>query len=490
MLALLFVFIGFLSHPQDSTSHEQSAASTQDTIPVIKSLYDSAGRFVEINRIFIVGNTRTREQIILRELTLKSGDVVYNLDLAGILDLDRKKLVNTRLFNKVEMRPLEVDGRRIDLLIDVNERWYTFPAPVFELADRNFNDWWQNYDHDLKRVNYGLRLYQYNMRGRNETLRFLAQFGFQRRFELLYRFPYIDKKQKHGLTLELGYLDLKNAAFRTNDHRYEFIRAENTIRTDRTAALTYSYRRSFYKTHMLKVEYRNASINDTLKILNPNYLKTDAAHGLEYTYITYQFNADHRDFFAYPLKGFLLQSLITKSGLAASEDVNKLEANFIYAQYLDLGHNFYFSNYTSLYGSTPKNLPYVNYGALGLRKQFARGYELYVIEGPNYFINKTTFKKRLFSEVYHWGDMRIEQFRHIPVALYFKIYADFGYVENYPAYRNTEGIPNNTRLADTWLSSVGFGFDAVTFYDVVLRFEYTFNAQNERGFFFHVRKEF
>jgi hypothetical protein len=279
--------------------------------------------------------------------------------------------------------------------------------------------------------------------------------------------------------------------FRTNDHRYEFIRSENTLRTDRVAALTYSYRKSFYKTHLVKVEYRNASLTDTLKILNENYTKSSAEKGLEYTYITYQFNADHRDFFAYPLKGFNLQASITKTGIAESDDINKVEASVNYAHYFDLGNKFYLSNYTGLYGSTPRDLAYVGYGALGTRKVFARGYELYVIEGPNYFLNKTTFKKLLFADTYHWADFPVDQFQTIPFALYFKVYADIAYVENYRAYRNPEvGDPNNTRLADKWLSGIGFGLDAVTFYDVVLRFEYTFNSQSERGFYFHVKKEF
>ncbi len=69
-----------------------------------------------------------------------------------------------------------------------------------------------------------LRLYQFNMRGRNETLRLTAQFGFQRRFELSYRFPYIDKKQKHGLIIDADFTETKNLAFRTVDHRLEFLK--------------------------------------------------------------------------------------------------------------------------------------------------------------------------------------------------------------------------------------------------------------------------
>ena len=218
MLALI---IGFLSLFTDTgSSHVKSEAdSLKRPIKTRQVEIDTTRKFVQINRIFLEGNRITRDQIILRELRVKPGDIIYSSDLPGILDLDKKKLINTRLFNTVEIKILELDQKRVDLVVDMNERWYTFPAPVFELADRNFNEWWQNYGHDFRRVNYGLRLYQYNMRGRNETLRLHAQFGFQRQFELLYRFPYIDKKQKHGLSLDLGYLETKNLAAQTIEHK-------------------------------------------------------------------------------------------------------------------------------------------------------------------------------------------------------------------------------------------------------------------------------
>jgi hypothetical protein len=108
----------------------------------IDSSPDSIGRLVYINRVFIVGNRITRDQIVLRELTLRQGDVINSLDLPLILERDKKKLINTRLFNTVEIRPLELQEGHIDLLIDLNERWYTFPSPIFELSERNFNEWW------------------------------------------------------------------------------------------------------------------------------------------------------------------------------------------------------------------------------------------------------------------------------------------------------------------------------------------------------------
>jgi outer membrane protein assembly factor BamA len=444
------------------------------------------GRLLNVNRIFITGNRITRERIVLRELSLKSGDVVYSSELDGILDLDRKKLLNTRLFNTVEIRTMELEPSKIDLIIDLNERWYTFPAPIFELADRNFNEWWQNYDHDFRRINYGLRLYQYNMRGRNETLRFHAQFGFQRKLELMYRFPYIDRKQKHGLSVDFSFSETKNLAYRTVDHKYEFLRSDDILRLNRGGGISYTYRNSFYQTHSLRLEYYNAHVRDTVQSLNPYYIKGED-NDQKYATITYTFNSDHRDLISYPLKGHQVTVTATRNGLFPEDDVKKVETSLLYSKYFDLKNNYYLSNNFVGYWSDPRNLSYVNFGVLGLKRQFVRGYEVYVVEGPYFVLNKTTFKKLIFSRKYHWASMPIEQFRHIPLAIYLKTYGDVGYVKNYPDY---EQLQINTTLSDKLLSGAGFGVDVVGSYDIVFRFEYTFNSEGERGFFFHIKREF
>ena len=474
----LLLVVAELVAQQDPRPLPDTLSSTHIQMPP-----DSVGRFIHVNRVFILGNRITRDQIILRELTLKHGDIIFNLDLAAILESDKKKLINTRLFNTVEIRPLELQPGFVDLLIDVTERWYTFPAPIFELSDRNFNEWWQNYDHDFDRVNYGLRLYQFNMRGRNETLRLTAQFGFQRKFELSYRFPFIDKKQKHGLIFDGDFTETKNLAFRTVDHKLEFLKSDNILRTTRGAGLTYTYRNSFYVHHALKLEYRSNSVNDTIAMLNPNYLgleKTKQRYGM----ITYQYISDRRDYVGYPLRGHYLTAVATRSGISDKDDLKKWEATVSYAKFFDLGKNYFLANNIVGYISSPEDVPYANYGAMGHRKQFTRGYEIYLIEGLAYAINKTTLRKRIFHRVYHWQMMPIPQFRHIPISIFVKTYGDLSYVKGYSNY------PLSTRLTNKLLNSAGGGIDLVASYDTVLRFEYTFNGEGENGFFFHVRKEF
>ena len=77
---------------------------------------------------------------------------------------------------------------------------------------------------------------------------------------------------------------------------------------------------------------------------------------------------------------------------------------------------------------------------------------------------KTGIKSRTYGE--------------IPFRFYLKGYADVGYVHN--KFNTTGNIFSNKLLY-----TGGFGLDILTIYDIVLRFEYSFNQLNERAFFFH-----
>ncbi len=482
-IPLIWVSLLFLCSNAEAQKIPKDTLVTikQDTLP---------NRVVTINRVLIIGNKITKERIISRELSLRPGDTVSTKRIGKILVLDQRKIYNLRLFNTVTIQWLELSPDEVDLLVEVNERWYTFPVPIFELSDRNFNEWWQNYDHDLRRVNYGLRLYQYNFRGRNETLRFTAQFGFTRKFDVSYRIPYIDKRQRHGLVIDFNYGEPKNLAYFTDDHKLLYYPedkpSETTVKLSRGFGVSYTFRKSFYETHSITYNYQNNHVLDTIAKLNPNFYKNSAV-GQQYSSITYSFSSEHRDVIAYPLKGYQITGFVQRTGLLIDSDVRQWELNVTYAKYADLGKNYYLSNFSSLYTSTPSDQPYTFFSALGYRRQFVKGYEVYVIEGPKFFLNKTTFRKRIFSRTWQLDYMPIEQFRYLPVAIYIKGYFDMGYVENYPYY---ESIQINNRLSNKMLIGTGGGIDIVTAYDAVIRFEYTFTREKTHGFFFHMKKEF
>ena len=443
-------------------------------------------KLVTVGRVMIIGNKKTKDRIISRELTLKPGDTIRMSKIAETLLWDKRKIYNLRLFNVVSIRILETSPNTIDLLVEVEERWYTWPAPIFELSDRNFNEWWQNYNHDFNRVNYGIKLDQYNVRGRNETLRLQAQFGFSQRFELSYTIPYIDRNQKQGLVFEYSYGNPRNLAFFTNDHKLEFARSSTALRTSQAATIGYTYRKNFFETHQLSIGYRSSVIKDTVANLNENYFGGQTDFKQNYANIQYQFKSEHRDVILYPLKGYQITVTLQRNGLGFEGNVNQWIANATYAHHWDLGKQLYLSNFTAGYLSNPDQ-PYNLFSALGYQRQIVRGYEVYVIEGPRFIVNKTTFKKRIFSKTWRWEEAPLEQFRHMPFAIYLKVFGDWGYVENYPYYQDKQ---INTRLANKMLAGYGSGFDLVMPYDVVFRFEYTFTAEGTQGFVFNIKKEF
>jgi outer membrane protein assembly factor BamA len=438
---------------------------------------------VTIDNIFFIGNKVTKEDIMLREMSINRGDVYNKQDLENILVLDKSKLINTRLFNSVEISILHLSETLIDVVVNVSERWYTFPVPIFDLVDRNFNDWWQNQDKDFSRTNLGIKLYRNNFRGRNEALRLLLQLGYTKQFGITYKIPYLDANKQHGITLNFDYAENKNIAVRTVNHKPVFFDSEETLRIRRNYAIGYNYRRSFYSFHSFNIEYNYNTINDTIVGINPEYYEPEKITQ-RFFELTYTFTYDRRDAAPYPLKGHRLDVLVEKQGIGAFDDIDRAEINVNYTKFLDLGKGFYVANYLSGLSSLPSRQPYSNLGALGYRKDFIRGYELYLIESKNFILNRTTFKKRLLSVIGNMRFLPIDQFKKIPLDIYFKVYFDSGYAENF------ENYDLNTTLSDRYLFGTGAGIDFVTYYDSVIRLEYSVNRENQAGFFLHFKKEF
>lgn len=472
----------------DLEVEQQIDTVTRTVITEDLTLGDSLStRMLHVDRVIIVGNKVTKQRIIERELTLKPGDTIQARRLPSVLEWDKHKLYNLRLFNTASVRALNMGNDHIDILVDLTERWYIFPVPIFELSDRNFNEWWNNYNHDLTRINYGIRIYKYNFRGRNETLRLTAQFGFYRKFDLQYRIPNLDRTQKHGLTFSFDYAAPRNLAYQTVDHRLDFIRKDFVVREVFTGGITYSYRKTFFETHALSYNYKTSEVVDTILTLNPNYNRGDKLTQ-RFSQLSYYFVSEHRDVILYPLKGYQFTAYIAKNGILPQDDVSQFEFNLTYAWHKPVGEKYFFSNFSSVFWSTRVDQPYSIYNALGYRNLIIRGFENYVVEGPTFALNKTTFKRKIFGKNWNLNNMPIEQFNYFPLAVYFKVFSDFGYVENYNYYQEQS---LNTRLSNRLLMGIGAGLDIVTVYDLVVRMEYTFTQDQKAGaFFLNARKEF
>ncbi|SFG67629.1 Surface antigen [Algoriphagus hitonicola] len=441
---------------------------------------------IKVNNIFIIGNEKTQKDIILRELDFTT-DFYYDWDtFLQIIQSDRQKIYNLRLFTTVEITPLLTGTDEVEVLIAVKERWYVVPSIIFALADRNFSEWWTNQQRDFSRVNYGARISHANVGGRNEKLKFAGQLGFTKALDVLYSKPYIDKKQKHGLAAQVTFFDQKTIPIRSANNRQVFYsnETEDVLRKNLAAALRYTFRRTFYNFHLVNVGFNKTWIDPDVLIENPDYFQHDNTE-LSYFWLTYSFRHDKRDNIAYATQGELLQISATKYGLFNLEDIDEIELNLTANKYFKLNEKFHIaSGLTTNWFLSPRQ-PYTLVRGIGYSPNFIRGYELNVIEGQQLYVHKNSFRWKFLDFEFDISQtIPLEEFSIIPFQFYLSANFDHGYVKD----RNY--LPENLALTNRYLYGYGLGIDMVGLYDSVFRFEYSFNNSGGANFFFNLRAPF
>ena len=136
--------------------------------------------------------------------------------------------------------------------------------------------------------------------------------------------------------------------------------------------------------------------------------------------LKYNYIRDRRDIQAYALHGYRFSFSLAKIGILPSDNVNMALAYCSLAKYFDLGHKFYFSGLVKGKLSSPARQPYNLSRAFGFGEDFVRGYDLYVIEGASYGLFKSTLRRQMFNNKLHVPWIPFEQFKTIPLSLYFK----------------------------------------------------------------------
>ncbi len=456
---------------------------------------------VVVRQVTVSGNFRTKERIIRREMDIHANDTLSTQKLDSLIEYDRRKILNTNLFVTVELKKKPVadtsnltfytaDGKLItspkliDLEVIVKEQWYLLAFPVFQLADRNFNEWWYERGRDLSRTIYGVYLLHQNLTGNNDRLRLRAEFGFIPRLDIYYSTPYLGKKQKLGMTVGIVRLTNRTLAYRTRADKLIFWGSEDRTRERIAPYVTFTYRPQFYGFHSLSAQYSFTTLNDTIAKLNPNYFLAGNKQQ-NYFQLSYSHFFDRRDRVQYPLRGFYYGILINRMGILRSDDVQQWEATANYGQFVPLSKKLFFSYGVKIKVSNPALQPFLQTRGLGYSGDLVRGYELYVIDGQHFGLAKTNLRYQLLNRTFNLSKLiKIRQFNTFPLAIYPNIYADFGYVKN----QYTE--LNDSQLTNRPLAGFGIGLDVVTWYNFVGRINYSINHLGEARPYFAVGREF
>lgn len=453
--------------------------SQNDIVSIDINKYDFLeGDRYKIKTIEIKGNKRTKKDIILRELSIKEDEIIDKNTLVNIIEEDKRKLINTNLFNEVDINIILLDNSNLSIEIILIESFYLLPSIIFELSDRNFNDWWVNFDHDFSRINYGGGFLQYNLTGRADILEFTFRRGFIRELFTSYYIPYLSKKQKGGLEAYFNLIEFDHLFYNTNNYIPIFYKSDNFLKKHLKSSLEYSHRESFYNYHYFSLEYNNIKLNDTLTFLNENYFKNDKnINGIS---LGYEFNRDFRDIKNYPLSGFRLNFRVRKDGIGIFKNLDKWSTKLYYSNYIPLKRNFNYSfNFSTLYSS--KNLPFLFYES----SDKIRGYEKYLIHGHSYLIQKNSLKKNILSTSFNRDNEKLmKRVKKIPLDIYLKIFFDSGIIWKY----NKQ--PINSYLNNKYLYSFGVGIDLVTLKNISLSSELSRNSLNENNLSFKLGADF
>ncbi len=490
IVVLAAAFLCVVSRSSGQAASQQHAQ--QELLPVLLAgavpppVTDTVRREFRVGEIVIQGNKKTKDFIIKRELPFAEGDSIRLDELVEKFKVGRQQLINTRLFNDVVISLRSFRGYIVDVQIDVKERWYIFPIPYFKPVDRNLQTW-ADQGYSLGRLDLGAKFTYYNTTGRNDRLRLWLITGYSRAIQASYDQPFAfsDKSLKHGYGINFNYNAQKEINPLTVNNKQFFLRADSLPHANKfleevnNASLSYSYRPHLRTRHTVRLSFTNVRIDSAVWHVNPTYLSTNQKLKTFYPELSYTVTYINTDYAPYPLRGRMGELTVSRLGFGGDVGVWSLAAKA--TQSWDLHKKFSYTLQANANIKLPFDQPYTQQRLFGYSDLYLRGMEKYVIDGVAALLLRNTLRREMAN--FSIGlPIRSQSHDRIPFRIYAKTYSDIGYAYN-------KSYPQNS-LVNRMLYSAGAGVDVVTLYDVVMRFEYSFNMTGQSGFFFHFRNDF
>lgn len=455
---------------------------TKDSLPVADSnsffsvpLPETADSVFIVRNIIIEGNKKTRDIIILRELTFKQGDSLDIKKIPSHFATSKRQLLNLSLFHEVNMSVVHFESHSIDVKIIVDERWYLFPLIYFKPVDRNLNQWLVKEKASFSRVDYGLKLMYENITGNNDDFKFYFITGYSRQIMIGYERPFIDKGLKWGFNFDIAMGKTREINYNTILDKQEFLKDGKDLRNFFTGRAELTYRRAIKTEHAFGIGYNTLKVGDSVIILNPNYFR-QPVNKVKFPEVYYRLRYKDLDYIPYPTKGYAAEIFVGKYGFNSKENLWRLNVKGL--GYWKINDKMFY-NITAM-GSLklPFKQPFYDLQMLGYDDMILRGYQYYVIDGVAGGIVNTSLMRQLTDFNLHLPGTKWFTPRLIPLKIYGKVFGNVGYSHNTQRhFTNLNTLPNKL------LWGGGFGFDIFTIYDFTLKVEFTFNQIGENGIF-------
>ena len=436
--------------------------------------------FIIVNDFIFVGNRHTKPHVIKREIAIKPGDTVLLANLPQILLEQEKRILTSGLFTLVNagIKNWDTESHKADILFTLQENWYIYPAPIFELADRNFNVWWNEQNRSLDRINYGINVDHVNLTGNHDRLKLKMQFGYTRKYEAKYRYRYLNAGE-WGIEGSFLFSESREAGYVTHGNKTRFYRApdDRKVRSRTRGGLTLTNRSSVWSFHEINAQLHHNTIDPFIaNHLNQDYF-LEAATSLSFFRLQYQYKYDKRVFGLYPIGGYALTGSLTKEGFGILSDYNALV--------LEGGVEFYFQPDKRWIAGTDASfksqlirdpLAFANNTALGYDDRLVRGYELYVIDGSDYGLLRSQLSFHWLNKQLRNKVLPVRQFLIMDIDVFIRCSFDIGAVYD-PSYS-----AGNT-LNGRFLIGGGPAIDIVLFNNARFSLEYNWNHLGEGGLY-------
>lgn len=446
--------------------------------------------YIVVDSIIISGNKQTKAFVIENEIILKNKEIYKKSELNELVLQSKNMLTNTNLFIFCDISYVEYKYQHIYVNINVTENWYLWPIPSFELSDRNFKQW-QLMDYKLNRTNYGIYLFKYNLKGKNETLKLAIINGYTRKYALYYSKPYFKKYQKLGFEFSTSFKQNKEIWYQTKNNKIQFYKNYDKFLFQRWEnSLSFLVRRNNFMTEKWEIEYNNIKIDKPMiaDSLNRNFLLTgDMQNEI---CIKQTMNYEKRNNKYYPLTGFYLKNELKLGSIRSDSSSEIISESFETAIYNEIVKRLYLSAFFKgkITNQMMPYIPYYNFKALGYA-DYVRGYEQYVVDGHAFLLAKVNLKFALINQYKLKIPFKLnKKYISLPFGTYINLFADWGKTYNNQWQESFYGFNNS--LANEHLFGYGGGIDFLVLNDKVLRVEYSQNILNDKNLNLHFKKAF
>lgn len=466
----------------------------RSAIPYLFSLFVflfSIGRIQadQIDSILISGNHKTKAQVIIQQLDFEQSAPFDIEEKSKRLRISRENLINLNLFNQVQLHLTEIKkapGHYV-LKIEVVEKWYLWPVPFIEFADRSIYQWSQ-FQFDPTRTNYGLFLYKYNLFGLNQTLKIGLSLGYTDAISASFRSARLGKRAQFRIGAGAFWNNSEEVWISTESNRLQFYSnyGEDVIRRS-GAGLNLEWYVNNRTRMIFGIDHRKWNIRDQDALLgNDDFLgswntieEAKVNEELSRNSVLAAWVTDHRDNAFFALRGYYLGAGVSFIQTAGNSTWWKLGTSWSAkaSKYFELPVGFFGYYSIGAYRQywTGASIPYVFSRALGYN-HYVRGYEPFVVDATGYVLMKGGLKWELFKKDVDLSNSALGPYRTCPAALYIGVFFD-------QAWTNPTGTPSNREalnndLQGQYLAGGGIGIEGVFYYDKVFRFEYSLSRHN------------